>query len=106
MIALNLPQIVSMEIAPLLPLATGWIARQNTTSSVKATLLAFLSCVCAFASAFIASVSGGTHFDWSAAIFACFGTWAIAAITHLGLWKHIGVAQFFQSLPGFIGKVG
>lgn len=88
--------LISLAIAVLLPLLVGLVTKRSTSAGTKAVLLLAFAAIKTFLEGWLQAADSAVDFAFVPAAIAVFVNFALAVVTHFGLWKPTGATDAAQ----------
>jgi hypothetical protein len=92
----SLTGLLSLAITVLLPILVGLVTKRSTSPGVQAVLLLAFASVKAFLEAWLQATNTSVDFAFVPVAISVVVNFAIAVVSHLGLWKPTGAAAAAQ----------
>jgi uncharacterized membrane protein len=92
----DLPSILQLVIATLLPLLVGLVTKMSDSSAYKAILLLVLAAVSSVLNIWLTAIHNNTDVNWKNVLINVALTFVVAVATHFGLWKPSGASAQMQ----------
>ena len=96
----DLPLILWLLIAVILPILVGLVTTKETSPARKAIFLALLALVAGLLSELLAAIQAGVTYDLFTGLVQGLATFLIAVAVYYGLWKPTGVTSAAQAVGG------
>ena len=96
----DLPLILWLLTAVVLPILVGLVTTKATSPARKAIYLAVLAFVAGLLSQLLAAIEAGVTYDLFAGLVQGLATFLIAVALYFGLWKPTGVTSAAQAVGG------
>ncbi|MGY4859496.1 hypothetical protein [Cryobacterium sp. AP23] len=101
--AFDLPLLLWLLLAVILPILVGLVTTKETSPARKAIYLAALALVTGLLSQLLAAIEAGVAYDLFAGLIQGIGTFLVAVALYFGLWKPTGVTAAAQSVGSTAG---
>lgn len=92
------PLIIGLLVSTVLPLLVGLVTRTNTSSGVKAVILAALAAVTGLLSELGTALTNQTPYDLGVGLLTALGAFLVATGLHFGLFKPTGASTALQEV--------
>jgi multidrug transporter EmrE-like cation transporter len=96
--AFDLPLLLWLLVAIVLPILVGLVTTKTTSPGRKAIYLAALALVAGLLTQLLAAINAGVTYDLFAGLIQGIGTFLVATAGYYGFWKPTGVTAAAQAV--------